>query len=365
MERRIRPVRAVSMLILAVALLLTGPTQGWWTLLPLVVSAAGFAAMDRGLESAPRPEYRLAGAWLLAEFAIAGSVALSGGPRSPAVAWIAIPVVTLGARFSHRGVMAGLGCAAVLILLVTVGVDPSYIGGHPSAVIFPVALLGAIAVLSTALMSSDLHHRGAAAIDPLTGMLNRNALIARVGELAHQAVVARQPVGMIVGDLDHFKSINDAHGHAAGDAVLRDVADRLRESLRAFDLAYRVGGEEFLVLLPGSGLEQTQKVAEELRLAVSARPLAGLLVSMSCGVTASPPAGFDYETAFAAADVALYEAKHSGRDSVRVRALDQGPAGELETGSQRALLFAADDDSASRAGGAGAAPTSREPLPTS
>ena len=297
------------------------PSLGWWTLAPLVISAAGFALVDRGLEDASRPEYRLAAAWLLAESAIAGSVALTGGPRSPAVAWLAIPVVTLSARFSERGIVAGVGYAAALIVLVTLGVDPSYVEHHVAALIFPLALLGAIGALSTALMRSDLHHRGAAAIDPLTGMLNRNALTTRVGELAQQAVVARQSIGLIIGDIDRFKSVNDAHGHAAGDAVLRDIADRMRSSLRAFDLAYRVGGEEFLVILPGASLERTANVAEQLRAAVAGRPVAGLLVTMSFGVTASPPGEFDFDGAFVAADIALYEAKHAGRDMVCTRAI--------------------------------------------
>ncbi len=322
MERRLRPVRAVSLLILGLALVLAGPSLGWWTLAPLVLSALAFAVVDRGLETSARPEFKLAGAWLVAEGAIAASVALTGGPRSPAVTWLAIPVVTLSARFGTRGVLAGLACAAGLILVVTVGVDPSYVVSHPSTAIFPVALLGAIGVLSTALMRSDLYHRGAAAIDSLTGMLNRNALSSRAFELAQQAIIAREPIGMIIGDIDRFKSINDVYGHAAGDAVLHAVASRLRESLRAFDLAYRLGGEEFLVLLPGATIEQATTVAEGLRCAIAEQPVADLLVSMSFGVTASRPGEFNYDTAFVAADDALYEAKHAGRNTVRSHAIE-------------------------------------------
>lgn len=80
-----------------------------------------------------------------------------------------------------------------------------------------------------ALMRSDLQHRNASVTDPLTSMLNRNALRTRVDELSYQASILRQPIGVIVGDLDHFKEINDNHGHAVGDAVLRDVAYTLRK----------------------------------------------------------------------------------------------------------------------------------------
>jgi len=93
----------------------------------------------------------------------------------------------------------------------------------------------------------------------------------------------------------------------------------LRKQLRAFDLAYRLGGEEFLILLPGAGLDSAEELAERLRTAISDEPLAGQVrVTMSFGVAASQRGGrFDYEAIFAEADAALYEAKDSGRDRVR------------------------------------------------
>ena len=112
-------------------------------------------------------------------------------------------------------------------------------------------LIVSVMALSVALMRSDLEHRSEAAIDPLTGMLNRGALDTRVAELEAQARRTPQPVALLVADLDHFKAINDERGHAVGDAVLAEVAERFRGELRAYDLAYRLGGEEFLVLLPG------------------------------------------------------------------------------------------------------------------
>jgi diguanylate cyclase (GGDEF)-like protein len=174
-------------------------------------------------------------------------------------------------------------------------------------------------------MRSDLQHRSAAIIDPLTSMLNRSALAARVAELAQQALVVNQPIGLIVGDLDHFKQINDTHGHAAGDAVLRDVAYRMRKHLRAFDLAYRLGGEEFLVVLPGANARQAAEIAEDLRAAVAGAPVAGVPVTMSFGVSAAQPGHFDYEAVFEKADLALYEAKDAGRDCVRVHGTGEEP----------------------------------------
>jgi GGDEF domain-containing protein len=124
----------------------------------------------------------------------------------------------------------------------------------PELVTAPVVLIICVALLSTPLMRSDIQHRNDAVIDQLTGMLNRNALKVRVQELTQQSSVTGEPIGLIIGDLDHFKQINDTHGHSVGDAVLKEVAYLMRKQLRAFDLAYRVGGEEFLILLPGSDL---------------------------------------------------------------------------------------------------------------
>jgi len=325
MEPRLRPLRTAALASLAAALLLMGPWVGWWTLIPLALTAAMFAAIDHGIESARRPEYRLFIAWVLAQIAIAASVALSGGPRSPAISWLGIPIVTLAARFSLRGVVVGLLITILLLVVSTISVHPDYAFAHPQAVVFPLALVIAMALLSLALMQSDRHHRSASVIDPLTSMLNRNALRSRVDELVHQAVVINQPIAVLVADIDRFKQINDTHGHAVGDAVLRDVAYRLRKRLRAFDLAYRIGGEEFAILLPGADLDQAVAVAEDLRAAVAGELVAGLRVTMSFGVGASPPGPFDYDATFHAADVALYEAKRLGRN--RVSLSSQGAPG--------------------------------------
>jgi diguanylate cyclase (GGDEF)-like protein len=168
-------------------------------------------------------------------------------------------------------------------------------------------------------MSSDLHHRAATVIDPLTGMLNRKALTNRVTELTQQSELTGAPVGLIVGDLDNFKRVNDTHGHAVGDGALKDVAYAVHKELRAFDLAYRIGGEEFLVLLPGADVDESVEMAEELRAAVEAAASGDGDLTMSFGVSGSPAGErFDYDAVFAAADAALYEAKKAGRNRVEV-----------------------------------------------
>src|SRR3954453_2011753 len=316
MEERIRPVRRITMGILAVALLAGAPWIGigLWTLLPLAVAAGLFAFADARLERSERPEYVMFAAWALSEVTIAAAVALSGGPQVATLSWIAIPVVTLSARFSLRGVLVGVAIAISLVLVVGFGADTAAVLDQPPLVMAPIALILATAALSTALMQSDMHHRGEAVIDQLTGMLNRKALASRVSELAQQSGVTGEPVGMILGDLDRFKEVNDSLGHAAGDAALTDVAYLMRKHLRAFDLAYRIGGEEFLILLPGADITESAWLAEQLRAVVAADAVGdGTPLTVSFGVSASARGDrFDYDIVFAAADAALYEAKSEG-----------------------------------------------------
>lgn len=318
MERRIGPVRRSTMGILGLALIACGPWLGWWTLAPLALAALGFRLVEPRMEGSRRPEYGLFAAWAGTEIAIAVAVGLSGGPHTPTMAWFAIPVVTLSSRFSLRGVVAGVALTLGLLITVAFVTAAHAVLHDPTLLIAPVSLVVTVAMLSTALMRSDLEHRSEAVIDPLTGMLNRNALASRVAELAQQSRISGEPIGLILADLDHFKQVNDSLGHAIGDAVLTDVAYVLRKRLRAFDLAYRLGGEEFLVLLPGADCEQTLALAEELREAVGANALGGgVEITVSLGVSASARGdAFDYQRVFAEADAALYEAKRGGRDQV-------------------------------------------------
>ena len=316
MERRLQPVRAITFLVLAVALVISGPWLGWWTLAPLAVVALAFAVIDRNLERVRKPEYAIGLAWLLSQGAIASAVVLTGGPDSPAVAWLVIPAVTLPARFGDRGVVVGIGFTALLIVAVTLGADPAAVAESPPKLLFPLALLGGVTMLTLALRSSDLHHRGEAAIDSLTGMLNRKAFNRRMDELVQQSRVTGAPVGLVIADIDRFKGINDEYGHARGDDVLTDFAYRLRKQLRAFDLAYRLGGEEFAVLLPGASADEAAAVAERLRGAVEEEPIAGLDLTSSFGAASSGGQSLEPEVLFEAADVALYAAKEQGRNRV-------------------------------------------------
>ena len=251
MEARVRPIRQRTFVILAVAILILTPQLGWWPLAAMIPMVAFYATTNGLLDTIRRPEYLMFGAWIGGELTIAAAVALEGGPRVAALSWLAMPVVTLSSRFSGRGVVVGVAITIGLVLAVAFGVDPQAVLASPQLVVAPVALVLSVAVLSTPLMYSDIEHRNDAVLDELTGMLNRKALLARVQELTEQSVISGEPVGVIAADLDHFKLVNDTRGHAVGDLVLRDVSHLLRKQLRAFDLAYRLGGEEFLILVPG------------------------------------------------------------------------------------------------------------------
>jgi diguanylate cyclase (GGDEF)-like protein len=200
---------------------------------------------------------------------------------------------------------------------VAFGTAGQLILDDPALIAFPLALLGGVTLIGTVIGQSALEHRGAAVVDQLTGMLNRAALNAGTPELGHQAAQRGEPVALILGDLDRFKSINDEHGHAVGDAVLREIAYRLRKQMRAFDSIYRYGGEEFVNLLPGIDGWGAFEVAERLCESVRSEPVEGLPVTMSLGVAViGEGETWSFDRLFDDADRALYDAKRGGRDRV-------------------------------------------------
>ncbi|MGZ4174480.1 MAG: GGDEF domain-containing protein, partial [Solirubrobacteraceae bacterium] len=153
-------------------------------------------------------------------------------------------------------------------------------------------------------------------LDPLTGLLNRQGLKRRFREVAEQARLTECPVSLVMGDLDAFKRLNDAHGHARGDAALKDVAYLLRKELRSFELLYRIGGEELLLILPGAELNAARVIAEQARAAIERGRPAGLHLTASFGVCSATGEEIEFQAMFQAADRALYEAKRAGRNQV-------------------------------------------------
>jgi diguanylate cyclase (GGDEF)-like protein len=317
METRIAIVRRRAFTVLALALIASSPWIGPWFLAPLGFALAASLVADRLVRTRAHPARWAAVGWGISGVMIAASIALTGAADSPAVMWLALPAVTLGARFEARGVILGVAYLIVLMLLSTIALEPQVVQERPEHLIFPIALVIATAIFSGATQSSEREHRRDAVLDPLTGLLNRAALLARFDELEQLAGHGEHAsLGMLVADVDHFKRVNDEHGHPAGDAVLRDIAYAMRKALRAFDLVYRIGGEEFVVLLPGADLERTIEVAERLRVAVAESRSGDIAVTMSLGAASARGSAVRFADLYAAADAALYAAKRSGRDRV-------------------------------------------------
>ncbi len=163
--------------------------------------------------------------------------------------------------------------------------------------------------------------RQAANTDALTNLANRAYLMPRLGRLLAEAIRDGRPLCVVMADLDHFKPINDTHGHQVGDQVLRDTAARLRAAVRDFDLVARYGGEEFIAVLRDTPLETALQVAERIRKRIGDSPfnIAGtsLVVTISQGI-AQVRSGDSVDALIERADAALYRAKQAGRNCVVV-----------------------------------------------
>jgi len=178
-----------------------------------------------------------------------------------------------------------------------------------------------IVTLQTELLAArdSLHYQ--ATRDALTGLWNRRAILELLGDELQRAARDGHPVAVIMGDLDYFKGINDSHGHAAGDEVLRQAAVRMSGVLRPYDRLGRYGGEEFLVVLPGCRDADALQLGERIRDAVAAEPVGweglSLPFTVSLGIAATERAGdLDAEALVRRADAALYRAKRTGRNRV-------------------------------------------------
>jgi len=175
--------------------------------------------------------------------------------------------------------------------------------------------------LQAKLMASEENLRFQANHDSLTGLHNRAGTLDQLAREISRAKRDGAPFGVIIGDVDHFKSINDTHGHAAGDRALCEVARRIASSVRLYDTVGRLGGEEFLILLPGCDASRTLIQAERLRESIGHSPVdvdgLHLPITASLGAASFNPLTSEGAVALVArADQAMYQAKNSGRNRV-------------------------------------------------
>ncbi|WP_127784417.1 GGDEF domain-containing protein [Rhodococcus sp. X156] len=259
---------------------------------------------------------------------LAGGSLFNGGLLSAVTtlgALAVFPVVNLGV------LMAGMGLASRPTRLRTLLPDRESVGFEMMTL--GLGLVTALFVLHMPWLTplvlgllTGLHRSSlvkelqvAASTDSKTGLLNFTAWQERSREGLSRAARARVPVSVILIDLDHFKLVNDNHGHLVGDRVIREVAGVLRVELRGHDLLGRFGGEEFVVLLEGPTLRQATEIAERIRACIPASSIAGTPVTASVGVAFCPrPHGVTVEQLLEVADTSLYAAKRAGRDRVEI-----------------------------------------------
>jgi diguanylate cyclase (GGDEF)-like protein len=308
---------------------------GPWALAPLVAMLVVPVLAPLAARRSARPESWDLLLGLLALSATAVAAAMTGGPLSP-IAYLLLvgPVVTALRGVPRASVIAAAVTAGVFLLACLLG-SPSSLREHPLATVALLVALTSVTIASTAMAGGEIAYRAASVLDPLTGLLNRHPLESRFEELRQRAQLIDAPISLVLFDLDHFKAINDGHGHDVGDAVLRDVAYQVRKTLRNFELVYRMGGEEFLVVLPAVTESRATDIAGQLRETIAAVGLAGQTdVTASFGVSSATGDAIDFESLYRQADQALYQAKATGRDRVSVA----GPL--IASGGDRELVNA-------------------------
>jgi diguanylate cyclase (GGDEF)-like protein len=200
-----------------------------------------------------------------------------------------------------------------VLITVVVGINP----------VLAVIAVPTLLLIRRFLMHAQLLAR--ARVDTKTGLLNSSTWETEAAAEVTRAMRTGSQVSLALIDIDHFKAVNDTHGHLVGDVVLRAVTDAIREHLRSYDLAGRFGGEEFVVLLPQAGEREAVSIAERLRTRIAAMAIpAGegsdvtVRLTISVGVAALGGDARELNDLMAAADAALYQAKQSGRNKTRV-----------------------------------------------
>jgi diguanylate cyclase (GGDEF)-like protein len=315
-----------------------------------VLLYAGFVLVWRGTQifarQAPSNREQLLG-WLLyaAVYAMVvaegsgGAVVMVGSGPPGYLVWRAASTVQRGLR-EEFGASTALGCAAPFWLIgfvllargLAAPVLPQITGGslhiHSSAnlgVALAFVACGLMLNLGlVALVCSRMLRRlqRASEHDSLTGLLNRRGIQARLAQESHRLGRQGQPFSVLSIDVDHFKRINDRHGHPAGDAVLQALGQTLKQVGRDVDLPARAGGEEFWVLLPATHAEGARLVAERLIAAVRElrvpAPGGQIAFTVSIGIVTAERAQESLDTVMQRLDTALYRAKQAGRDRVEV-----------------------------------------------
>ena len=261
------------------------------------------------------------------------------------------PVLYAGAQLRRPAAIAVCGAAIAADLVVTLA-GLAWTTAIVNVCFLAAALIAASTLLIGAgerndLLITELEHQ--AAVDSLTGLVTRRVLD-RVATAALQGAAGQSGTSMLLVDLDHFKQVNDVHGHLAGDSVLKQLADVLVAVNRSTDVVSRMGGDEIAVFMPSCPLASALGRAQEIVLEVGAFAFdigadtflaeaerhRGLTLSVSVGVAHLPTHGTDLRELYAAADLSLYGAKNAGRNRVGPVPGDVVTSGQLNVGVGRA-----------------------------
>jgi diguanylate cyclase (GGDEF)-like protein len=295
------------------------PGDPSFAITPVLVAIATTALL---VAFGPRlPRWGLAALGPIGVATIAYALSTTPGAGDGAVLYI-WPVLWITFFFGRRGAIAIVACIGVAhaITLLVLPAASSYPGRWVDVM---VCVSVVAVVILTLVRRNDLllqQLAEEARTDPLTGLLNRRGFEERSSlELAH-ARRDEQPVAVVMFDIDHFKRINDDWGHEMGDRVLTRIGELLSAHARDIDVAARIGGEEFVVLLPGCTSADAESFAERVRVALAAGESAGLPdVGLSAGILAAVTPG-TIEAMLQGADFALYDAKRAGRDRIVISA---------------------------------------------
>jgi diguanylate cyclase (GGDEF)-like protein len=317
MEERLQGARGVLFGSLFVGFAIAAPWVGWWPSGLVALQVLVYQLLKPVIARSARPEYPIAFIVTTAQIGIGVAVALTGASESPALIVFLLGVVGMPVRFGTTGpIVAGVVLTEFLIFGSTAGVDPAQFANDPSLPIATATGSIGLAAFTHALMRAESQKRAESIVDELTGLPNRRGMEASVDNLIGHARRTDAPLALLMCDLDWFKSINDMHGHQRGDRVLVETAEAIRSALRPTEQVYRVGGEEFLVIVPGCEIDDAVAVAERVRTAIESAQPGEMPVTASVGLSAGAGPDIDFDALFRAADEALYEAKRAGRNRI-------------------------------------------------
>ncbi len=301
---------------------LTGARSGWPAIEAVLLSVQALGGLYFGLRGHVALRILLFSALLAIQLLLSAGLLLavmrSGFPEGLRVPAGMLMVILLGAAASSL-VRSGLSLLALLHPARSPVPLPD--GGNVLlAILFSATTLFGFCWMSTESLRLDLEQM--ARTDSLTGVLNRRAFEAEFMREISRTLRSGAPLSLLLMDVDHFKIVNDEHGHAAGDAVLRELASILQRDLRRADLVARLGGEEFAALLPDTDADRATHTAERLRAVIEKAQIsaggARMRVTASFGVTAWQGDTDAWDRLLERVDSAMYQAKQAGRNRVQM-----------------------------------------------